>query len=642
MPHALAALEQVVAMLDSLNIGCCIFDRHNRVVRWNHAMLVFFPEHAGHIHVGEHYRDNLNRFYSQRLSAEEMPQLGQYVEAGIERHESQQRPFTFFHRGVWLRVASRSLPNRGRMRIWTRVAAPASGGPPDDNDEDTLAMLFGVQPVASAAADTGDVLEYLADGFMAVDAQGRITSVNAQFLDLYGFPDRASVAGLRLEDVFRLAWQGREHLEARHYEFGASIFAENLRFSGAPFVLPLPDGRWVRVIEQQGRAGLNYFSHVDITAIKRQQMASEESVRFKSRFLATASHDLRQPVHALGLMAEMLDPDAPREDIANRFDAIRSCISTLTDMLNELLDLSSFDMGIHHVAPTTVSMAGLLRETRDMFLADASRKGLQLVVDDGGLFVHSDKHLLRRIVFNLVSNAVKYTARGSVSIVCARHGQQVWLTVRDTGIGIAPDRLNFIFDDNIRLRPTQELNEGLGIGLTVVRLATDLLQHGIRVHSQPGFGTTFVLELPVRDPADEPAGSDVQAAPASLLPPAPPCVVLIEDDSYALQSMAELLTSWGYRVLPCLSPDDALAAVKTGSQSPDLVMSDMHLNAPLDGLGVISALRACQPGRPLPAILLTGDLSEQVSNDAAAAGVRIVFKPIRPLALRELIASGLA
>ncbi|RZJ04171.1 MAG: PAS domain-containing protein, partial [Haliea sp.] len=225
MPNTLATLETVVTMLDSLNIGCCIFDRNNRTVRWNQAMLTFFPEHAGHIHAGEHYRENLLRFYSHRLSEDEMPLLQQYIDAGVERHETQQRPFTFSHRGVWLRVACKPLPNRGRMRIWTRVAPPEGDGQPDDgSSEDTLAALFGVKPGAHVdAAAEDDLLEYLADGIMAVDSTGRITSVNAQFMDLYAFPDRAAANGLRLEDVFRRAWRGREQQEAAHYEFGASI-----------------------------------------------------------------------------------------------------------------------------------------------------------------------------------------------------------------------------------------------------------------------------------------------------------------------------------------------------------------------------------------------------------------------------------
>ncbi|RYG07899.1 MAG: response regulator, partial [Burkholderiales bacterium] len=361
-----------------------------------------------------------------------------------------------------------------------------------------------------------------------------------------------------------------------------------------------------------------------------------------SRFLATASHDLRQPVHALGMMAEMLDADAPREDIVSRFGAIRSCISTLTDMLNELLDLSSFDMGIHRVAPTTVSMAWLLREASDMFFADASAKGLQLLTDDAGLFVHSDKHLLRRILFNLVSNAVKYTPRGTVSITCRRDAHQVAVTVRDTGIGIAPERLNFIFEDNIRLKPTQKLNEGLGIGLTVVRLAVDLLGHNIQVNSEPGLGTSFVLTLPVSEPDDIALAGEVNPPAASAGAATQPCIVLVEDDSYALKSMAELLTSWGYRVVPCQSPADAVAIVRSGGQVPDLVVSDMHLNEQMDGLAVIAELRACLPRRALPAILLTGDLSTQVSDEAVRADVRIIFKPIRPSALRDLVASELA
>ncbi|RYX92782.1 MAG: PAS domain-containing hybrid sensor histidine kinase/response regulator [Comamonadaceae bacterium] len=644
MPQNLAALETVVNMLESLDIGCCIFDRNSRTVRWNSAMLALFPEHAGRIHVGEHYRENLLRFYAYRLSDAELPLIEEYVRAGVERHETQQRPFTFQHRGVWLRVACKPLPDQGRMRIWTRVPSPVAVTDGLLEQQSALGLL---EPsLASRHSEPmavgENVLEYFADGMMLVDVEGRITAVNAQFMALYGFASKATPVGLTLEDVYRHAWKGHEHREPRHYELGIARFAENVLFAGAPFLLPLAGDRWVRVIEQRDSQGHGYFSHVDITALKRQQLESEEAMRFKSRFLASASHDLRQPVHALGMMVEMLDPDLPRDDLAARLGSIRSCTSTLTDMLNELLDLSSFDLGIHRVVKTTVSIAWLVREATDMFGEDAARKGLELAFLPCDIHVLSDKHLLRRIVFNLVSNAVKYTVKGKVSVICVQDGEAVTFTVRDTGIGIAPERLQSIFNDNITLKPTQELNEGLGIGLTVVRLAADLLGHTIQIESVEGVGTSFMLGMPAGRPGDLLKPADSRSEPAGGLPARQPCIVLIEDDSYALSSMAELLTSWGYRVLPCLSAEAALNAISSGTQSPDLVVSDMHLNEDFDGLTAISALRALAPGHALPAILLTGDVSTRLSEAALAADVNIVFKPIRPSALRELITSKLS
>ena len=646
MPQTLAALETVVTMLDSLNIGCCIFDRNNRTVRWNKAMLDLFPEHDGHLHVGEHYRENLLRFYTHRLTKEEMPLIEEYIDAGVERHDTQQRPYTFQHRGVWLKVASKPLPDGGRMRIWTRIASAnaedetaaqhTAHDQPGAIFEVPRGQLFDAQPVPDE-----QLLEYAADGMMVVDMRGRTTSANTQFLEMYNLQSKNAALGLSLEDVFRHVWAGREHKEFRHYEFGLNAFAENLRFTGSPFLLPLPEGRWIRVLEQRDRNGTGHFSHVDITAIKRQQLVSEEAIRFKSRFLATASHDLRQPVHALGMMVEMLDPDLPPEDLGARLASVRSCVSTLSDMLNELLDLSSFDLGIHRVLLTTVSMSWLLREASDMFAEDCARKGLALVVDDGGLCVRSDKHLLRRIVFNLVSNAVKYTAHGRVAITCRADGDQVSVTVSDTGIGIPPARLGKVFDDYIRLKPTQELNEGLGIGLTVVRLAADLLGHTIHIESVPATGTTFVLTMPgcsCQGVIDADRG---ELARSRLVEPALPCILLVEDDSYALSSMAELLASWGYAVLECQNPDEAFDSVASRGRSPDLIISDMHLNENVNGLALIAELRALQPMRKLPAILLTGDVSTQLSDEAMAADVRILFKPLRPSALRDLIASKL-
>ena len=267
--QTLAPLETVAIVLDSLNIGCCVFDAQDRTLLWNRSMLVYFPEHAGHLHVGEAYRANLQRFYEKRLNSQEMPKIHQYIEAGIERHHNQQRPFNFQHNGVWLTVASMPLPlsegEGGRIRIWTRLANAAAL----DAEQPALSTLLYASILESPKVV--DLFECMADGIMIVDQLGKITSVNRQFAELYQLKEKNAVAGLRFEDVFDMAWRDHIHNDNARYQAGALTLAESMRFSGAPFELPLPAGHWVRVMENAEPGGSRFSSHINITAIRRGQ-----------------------------------------------------------------------------------------------------------------------------------------------------------------------------------------------------------------------------------------------------------------------------------------------------------------------------------------------------------------------------------
>lgn len=258
-------LETIAAVLDNLNIGCCVFDAEDRTVLWNRSMLVFFPEHAGHLHFGEPYRANLRRFYEKRLNSQEMPRIEQYIETGLTRHLSQQHPYNFQHKGIWLTVASLPLPDGGRIRIWTRLTNMSSL----DDEQPALSTLLYASILESPKVV--DLFECIADGVMIVDQQGKITSVNNEFLVLYKLKEKNAVVGLRFEDVFETAWHGQKHSDSQRYEAGLQTLTEHMRFSGAPFELPLPEGCWVRVRENSEPGGSSFYSHIDVTAVRRGQ-----------------------------------------------------------------------------------------------------------------------------------------------------------------------------------------------------------------------------------------------------------------------------------------------------------------------------------------------------------------------------------
>ena len=231
-------------LLDGLDIGLCAFDADDCVVGWNQTFLYFFPEHDGSVHLGEHYGENLRRFYRNRLTSDEFRYVDEYVASGLARHQAQSRPFEFEHRGTWLRVAAHTIPGLGRVRLWRRITQEAGAG-----------------IRTPAEADTPD-------GIVVANADGRILSANRQFGQLYGLGPGEAV-GLTLEAVVARAWQGADG------DAPPQLLAqvrEALFFAGAPFEVPLPGERWIRVIEH-AREGGRTSAHFDITALKREQAA---------------------------------------------------------------------------------------------------------------------------------------------------------------------------------------------------------------------------------------------------------------------------------------------------------------------------------------------------------------------------------
>ncbi len=236
-------------VLDSLGQAMGVYSAQETAVLWNETFLAFFPEHAGHIEVGEPYAENLRRFYRHRLSAAERPNLERYVQDGVARHRSQSRPFTFMHLGRVLRAASLPLPSGGRVRVWTALAEPMA-------------------PTGGSDEAFRSVAENLADGAMMVDTGGRICSVNSEFLRLYGLSSVEAAVGLTLMELVRRAWVERS--PDRVPEQMAALL-DNARFAGAAFEVELPGRLWRRVIERRLPDGTAYLSHADITMLKRQQ-----------------------------------------------------------------------------------------------------------------------------------------------------------------------------------------------------------------------------------------------------------------------------------------------------------------------------------------------------------------------------------
>lgn len=368
--------------------------------------------------------------------------------------------------------------------------------------------------------------------------------------------------------------------------------------------------------------------------------------RAKTRFLAAASHDLRQPIHALSLLVSTLAILGQRGNVASG-DArdlatrAKSAVSNLSGLLNALLDISRLDAGIVTIANEAVSVRDLFRDLRDEFAAEAEQRGLEWRIVDSDLLIDSDPMMLRRILNNLVSNAFRYTRTGSVLLGCRRRDTSVEIQVLDTGPGIPADQQAMVFEEFMQLQnPARDRTQGLGLGLAIVRRTAKLLQHPLKLVSVLGRGSMFSIMVPM-----------VRAA-ASPLQPARPSpvagdaagIILVEDEKDVSDAMVRLLSLEGHRIYAGRSADEVLdlhsKALTAGNAPIDLIIADYRLEHDTTGLDAIRTL--CDHiGHRVPAIIVTGDTSPSRLKEVSASRARILHKPITGEELREAIEAAL-
>lgn len=406
------------------------------------------------------------------------------------------------------------------------------------------------------------------------------------------------------------------------------------RFSGASEVTDDADVRprgagatEVRNRQSRSRVAARRFLHTRVEEAERRASAS-------ARQLATASHDLRQPLHALGLfIAELAQQrlDARSRRLVERLAAASAASNRLLD---SLLDLSRLDCGRLQPRPCAFALQPLL-ERIVAGHADAAQHRLRLRLRPCRHWVHSDPTLLERILGNLLDNAVAHTDGGTVLLACRRRGKQLRIEIRDSGPGIALGAQTQIFEDFVRLNHAGSSTagaHGLGLGLPIVRRLSALLQHRLSLHSAPGHGTVFAIEVPLATPADEtlePIGDHALCEPLRELP-----VAVIDADVRAREALCGLLTSWGCRVSSAGCASVLATDLGHGVDAPRLLIADP--NAGGEDRSALLAQLGSQ-GHGLKVILLTADTRPQTLARARANGMPLLTKPVQPARLRALM-----
>ena len=385
---------------------------------------------------------------------------------------------------------------------------------------------------------------------------------------------------------------------------------------------------------------------VEKAAADEARRSAEAANRAKTQFFAAASHDLRQPLHAMGLFAEALRQRVHDPEVTALVGSINQSVDALEGLFAELLDITRIDSGGVDVLPGPVSMKDLFARLRLTFEPAAFEKGLALRFHGDQRFSHTDRLLLERILRNLVANAIRYSEDGGVLVACRLKpgdGGRLLVQVWDSGIGISEASLPRIFDEFYQVQSSRALephqSKGLGLGLAIVKRLAGLLEAPLTVRSRVGHGTVFTLEIPVgREPRGiEPLPGRSAASLGITLRDRR--ILVVEDEPAVREGLTVLLQAWGAEV----DPFDDIGTLQQWLASPtinapDLLLVDYRLPQGRTGIEALAAVRARWPGRALPAVVVTGSSLGGHENEATAHDFHLLIKPVLPNKLRAMIA----
>ena len=371
-------------------------------------------------------------------------------------------------------------------------------------------------------------------------------------------------------------------------------------------------------------------------AVEAAKHQAEQANIGKSRFLAAASHDLRQPLQTISLLQGLLAVKIKDEDALKLVATLDETLSAMSGMLNTLLDVNQLEAGIVQAEKIRFRIGDLIERLKTEFAYHAEAQGLGWRVVPCSLAVHSDPRLLEQMLRNLLSNAMKYTTHGRVLLGCRRRGDKLRIEVWDTGPGIPEGQLQRIFEEFHQLdNPARERSRGLGLGLAIVERVAELLGHRVDVRSRQGKGSVFAVEVPLgqNEPVRRPWSSKARAVEG---PHRSGAILVVEDEPAVREMLELLLDAEGHRTVTAADGRKALDLVARRAIEPDLVVVDYNLPNDLNGLQVIAGLEKMLH-REIPAVMLTGDISTDAFRDIAHRGGMHLNKPVKAKELTHLV-----
>jgi signal transduction histidine kinase len=380
------------------------------------------------------------------------------------------------------------------------------------------------------------------------------------------------------------------------------------------------------------------FENVDLVAQLTEKIEVARTANLaKSRFLAAASHDLRQPMHALNLyLGGLTGLPLPAPAKATLGHAMQ-CAQTMDGMFRALLDISKLDAGSVQAEPRAFPVGPMLDRIRLEHEPQARAKGLALRVRPSAAWVHADPAFLERILRNLTANAVRHTERGRILVGCRRSGGALRLEVRDTGPGIPVEQQRLVFEEFYQVgNEARDRSKGMGLGLAIVERLAKLMQAPVALASQPGRGASFSVKVPLAAPAEPPPARDAAPRTAARATFAGSLVAVIDDEQMILDATRGLLEQWECEVVTATSGRRSIDQLSSSSRAPDAIICDYRLGSEESGLAAIEALRS-EFNEDIPALLVTGDTGPERLREIEASGLGVLHKPVQEQALRDAL-----
>ncbi|MCV6626460.1 MAG: PAS-domain containing protein, partial [Cellvibrionaceae bacterium] len=521
-------------------------------------------------------------------------------------------------------------------------------------------------------------VETVSQGISVVDAELRLVAWNEHYASLFNYPERTLYIGCPVENLYRinaergmyggknsdeevqrrldLLRHGSAHRFERELPNGLVVDVRGTPMPNGGFVTTYTDisdfKAAVKALEDttasleqrvaQRTAELS-ISNEELAAENRRRADAEQRLweqhNEKTRFLAHTSHDLLQPINAARLFAASVQEKLNLrrwQEVAEDIASIDSALASAEDLIGALREISKLDAGELTPKREAFAVDDLLQPLAAEFAAEVSRQGLGFHYRSSKLWVDSDAHLLRRIVQNFLSNALRYTQRGKVLLGCRRRGDSLEIQVFDTGPGIEAHEQKKIFDEFVRLGGSRrKADKGLGLGLAISKRIADILEHPIILKSQTGRGTLFAVKVPMVAAQERRASPSLQQQAGADLNDAR--ILCVDNEEAIVEGMRGLLETWGCKVWVAMDIDTALA--EYAEHKPDFVVADYHLDNGETGIQLFDHLHQIhgRDGRDLSGIMISADNSESLRDAASSRGYYYLSKPVKPAALRSLI-----
>ncbi|MFN3576310.1 MAG: PAS-domain containing protein [Tabrizicola sp.] len=652
MREAETARQNLSNAIETVQEGFALFDREDRLVMCNSRFAMHMPDVQAQLTPGLAFQDYVTLVSrSPDLALPEGEVSAGWAQGRMRRHKDRHVIFNVRMSGDrWVQVSEHRTADGGTVVLQTdvtdiiRAERHERGKLLDDQARVIRATLDHInQGVGIFDAEARLIGWNQRLGSLLSLAMGRLR-IGASFENLFSRFRSEMCLGEGMTEAALMDWVAAPgnrpplHFEARRgADLILDVFAQGMPDGG--FVFSFTDVTAERAaLEALSRANETLEARVMERTLELEDALAnaERANASRSRFVAAASHDLLQPLSAAKLFISSISGEGLDRGAQVALEKAQNALVSVEGILDALLDISKLESGKAAVSVGAVHLDRLLRTLADEFAPIAAAKGLRLRVVPCGAVVESDPAYLRRILQNLIGNAIRYTAQGRVLVGARRRGAGVRLEVWDTGPGIPEEAQDDIFKEFHRLNARASASEGMGLGLAIVERACALLGHPLGLRSEVGRGTCFLVQVPLSDagaalppPAELPERRSGPVAADKI-------AFLVENDAELRRALGLLLEKWGMTVLEAPSAEEALALIEEIGILPDLFLVDHQLGEGMTGIDFVTRVRAAHG--PVPARLITANRGWDVRAAATSAGVEVLYKPIDPRALEAVVA----